>query len=47
MFAGTAAAPAGPYEVRDATVTDTDELLRAAGFSAEECAALRDAGVIA
>ena len=47
MFAGTTAAPAGPYEVRDATITDTDELLRAAGFSAEECAALRDAGVVA
>ena len=47
MFAGTTAAPAGPYEVRDATVTDTDELLRAVGFSAEECAALREAGVVA
>jgi alpha-methylacyl-CoA racemase len=46
-FAGTTAAPAGPYEVRDATVTDTEELLRAAGFSADECAALREAGVIA
>ena len=47
MFAGTTAAPAGPYEVRDATITDTDELLRAVGFTAEECAALRDAGVVA
>ena len=47
IFAGTTAAPAGPYEVRDATVTDTDDLLRAAGVTAEECAALRDAGVIA
>ena len=46
-FAGTTAAPAGPYEVRDATVTDTDELLRAAGFTADECAKLRDAGVVA
>ncbi|MEX1007652.1 MAG: CaiB/BaiF CoA-transferase family protein [Acidimicrobiia bacterium] len=47
MFAGTTAAPAGPYEVRDATATDTDELLRAAGLTAEECAELRDAGAIA
>ena len=46
-FAGTTAAPAGPYEVRDATVTDTDELLRAAGVTIEECAQLREAGVIA
>jgi alpha-methylacyl-CoA racemase len=46
-FAGTTAAPAGPYEVRDATVTDTDELLRAAGFTADECAELREAGAIA
>jgi alpha-methylacyl-CoA racemase len=47
LFAGTTAAPPGPYEVRDATVTDTDELLCAIGFSAEECAALRAAGAIA
>jgi hypothetical protein len=33
--------------VRDATETDTDELLRAAGVSAEECAELRVTGVIA
>ncbi len=46
-FAGTTAAPAGPYEVRDATITDTDELLRAVGLTAEECAELRDTGVIA
>ena len=31
IFAGTTAAPAGPYEVRDATVTDTDELLARRG----------------
>jgi alpha-methylacyl-CoA racemase len=47
IFAGTTAAPAGPYDVRDAGVTDTDDLLRAAGVAAEECAALRDAGAIA
>jgi alpha-methylacyl-CoA racemase len=46
-FAGTTAAPAGPYEVRDAAVTDTDELLCAAGLTTEECATLREAGVIA
>ena len=46
-FAGTVAAPAGPYDVRDATVTDTDELLQAAGFTGDECADLREAGVIA
>jgi alpha-methylacyl-CoA racemase len=46
-FAGTTAAPDGPYEVRDATVTDTDELLQAAGFTEDECAELRKAGVIA
>jgi alpha-methylacyl-CoA racemase len=46
-FAGTVAAPAGPYDVRDATVTDTDELLQAAGFTVDECAELREAGVIA
>jgi alpha-methylacyl-CoA racemase len=46
-FAGTVAAPAGPYEVRDVRVTDTDELLRAAGFTEDECAELRAAGVIA
>jgi alpha-methylacyl-CoA racemase len=46
-FAGTTPPPPGPYEVRDATVTDTDELLQAAGFTADECAELRTAGVIA
>ena len=45
-FAGHGAA-AEPYEVRDATVTDTDELLTAAGFSADELAKLHEAGVIA
>ena len=46
-FAGTTPAPAGPYEVRDASATDTSDLLRAAGFTAEECTDLRAAGVIA
>jgi alpha-methylacyl-CoA racemase len=46
-LAGTTAAPAEPYAARDATETDTDELLRAAGVTPEECCALRDAGVIA
>lgn len=35
------------YEVREGDVTDTDELLAAAGLSADEIAKLRDAGVIA
>jgi alpha-methylacyl-CoA racemase len=47
LFAGMTEAPSGPYTVRDATATDTDELLRAAGVSAEECAELRVTGVIA
>ena len=33
--------------VRDATTTETDELLAAAGFSADDIAKLRDAGVVA
>jgi hypothetical protein len=33
--------------VRDATVTDTDELLAAAGLSSDELAKLHEAGVIA
>ena len=32
---------------RDATVTDTDELLTAAGLSGDELAKLHEAGVIA
>lgn len=39
--------PDGPYELRDASVTDTEDLLAAAGFTAAECAKLRDAGVVA
>jgi alpha-methylacyl-CoA racemase len=39
--------PAEPYEARDATVTDTDELLAAAGLSSDELAKLHEAGVIA
>jgi alpha-methylacyl-CoA racemase len=39
--------PLFPYEVQDAQLTDTDELLEAAGLSSDECLKLRDAGVIA
>jgi alpha-methylacyl-CoA racemase len=39
--------PAAPYEARDAAVTDTDELLQAAGLSPAECGKLREEGVIA
>src|SRR5439155_18494531 len=39
--------PDGPYELRDASVTDTHDLLAAAGFTPAECAKLRDAGVVA
>ena len=46
VFAGMQQ-PSGPYEARDATVTDTDVLLAEAGFSADELAKLHDAGVIA
>jgi alpha-methylacyl-CoA racemase len=35
------------YAVRDASLTDTDELLAAAGLSAAECAQLHEAGVVA
>jgi alpha-methylacyl-CoA racemase len=35
------------FDVRDATVTDTDELLAAAGMHADRIRALRDQGVIA
>jgi alpha-methylacyl-CoA racemase len=37
----------GAYAVRDASITDTDELLAAAGLSAAECAQLHEAGVVA
>ena len=37
----------GTYVVRDADVTDTDELLRAAGLSPDEYGQLHDAGVVA
>ena len=46
MFAGMAR-PTEPYEARDTTVTDTDELLRAAGLADDELAKLRESGVIA
>jgi alpha-methylacyl-CoA racemase len=36
-----------PYALRDATETDVDVLLRAAGFGTEDIAELRDAGVVA
>ena len=46
VFAGMAH-PTEPYEARDATVTDTDELLTDAGLSVDELAKLHEAGVIA
>ena len=46
MFAGMEQ-PSAPYEARDATVTDTDALLRAAGLSDDELAKLHEAGVVA
>jgi alpha-methylacyl-CoA racemase len=46
VFAGMAPLDE-PYEARDATLTDTDALLRAAGFSDDELAKLHEAGVIA
>jgi alpha-methylacyl-CoA racemase len=46
VFAGMEQ-PTEPYEARDATVTDTDELLAAAGLSSDELAKLHEAGVIA
>ena len=45
-FAGTAP-PASQYRVRDSDVTDTDELLAAAGLSPAMSAELRRAGVVA
>jgi alpha-methylacyl-CoA racemase len=46
IWAGTTD-PDGPYRVRDATVTDTDELLVAAGYDPDAVRALREEGVIA
>jgi alpha-methylacyl-CoA racemase len=46
VFAGMDRGQPGPV-VRDATVTDTDALLREAGYSAAEIAALREEGVAA
>jgi alpha-methylacyl-CoA racemase len=45
-FAGTVR-PAEPVVARDAATTETDELLAAAGFSADDITKLRDAGVVA
>jgi len=45
-FAGTVR-PAEPVVARDATTTETDELLAAAGFAADDITKLRDAGVVA
>ena len=45
-FAGTVR-PAEPVVARDATTTETDELLAGAGFSTDDIAKLRDAGVVA
>ncbi len=39
--------PEGPYRVRDAGETDTDELLAGAGMSPDDCARLRASGVVA
>jgi alpha-methylacyl-CoA racemase len=46
VFAGMQR-PDEPYAARDATITDTDALLADAGYSADEIAKLRDAGVVA
>jgi len=46
VFAGMEQ-PSGPYEARDATVTDTDALLRAAGMSDDEVVKVQSAGVVA
>ena len=45
-FAGTVR-PAAPVVARDATTTETDELLAGAGLSTDDIAKLRDAGVVA
>jgi alpha-methylacyl-CoA racemase len=46
IWAGTTP-PDGPYEVRDGTVTDTADLLAAAGYDAATVQRLADEGVIA
>lgn len=46
VWAGTTA-PDGPYPVRDASVTDTAELLAAAGYDDADIATLTEQGVIA
>ena len=46
VWAGTTS-PEGPYEVREGTVTDTVELLAAAGMSAAEVEALTEKGAVA
>jgi hypothetical protein len=46
VFGGQARVQATP-EVRDAAITDTSELLAAAGYSADEIDELRDKGVVA
>ena len=46
VWAGTTA-PDGPYRVREGTVTDTAELLAAAGYEPDRITQLIDAGVVA
>ena len=46
IWAGTVA-PDGPYEVRDAAVTDTVELLASAGVDEDRVRDLESSGVIA
>ena len=46
IWAGTTPAD-GPYEVRDGTVTDTKELLAAAGLGVAQIDELIDQGVVA
>jgi alpha-methylacyl-CoA racemase len=46
IWAGTVP-PGGPYEIREGTVTDTAELLAAAGYGADEVAELIEAGTVA
>ena len=46
IWAGTVP-PSGPYEIRDGAATDTESLLRDAGYDPSTIAELTDAGVIA
>jgi hypothetical protein len=46
VFGGQARVQATP-EVRDAAITDTSELLAAAGYRADEIDELREKGVVA